>query len=139
MQDLPVILVVEKEGAELRSPSRLLQRQFKVVTCPVESVALEYVMESRPAAVLLDAALYYLQGAAIVERWSAASPGTHVVFVDAEGPWVLLMEPTPSDSGEMAIHPCALDEIGSAVAELLACGAAGRKECRDGRMAVLAV
>ena len=138
-QELPVILVVEKEGGDLRSPSQLLQERFKVVTCPVESVAVEYVKESRPAAVLLDATTYYLEGAGIVERWSAASPGTRVFFVDTDGPWVLLMEPALPDSGEMAINPCALGEIGSAVDELLGYECARGKECQDGRMAFLAV
>jgi DNA-binding NtrC family response regulator len=133
--ELPVILVVEQECGDLRSSSRLLQERYKVVTCPVESVALEYVMESRPAAVLLDADSYYLEGAGIVERWSAASPGTRVFFVDTDGPWALLMEPAAPDSGQMAINPCALDEIGNAVGELLG----GGKECQDGRMAFLAV
>ena len=137
-QELPVILVVEKEPGDLRSPSRLLQERFKVVTCPVETVALEYVSESRPAAVLLDADTYYLEGASIVERWSAASPGTRVIFVDTEGPWVLLMEPASAASGEMTINPCAIEQIGSAVDELLGHDAR-RKECQDGRMAFLAV
>jgi DNA-binding NtrC family response regulator len=137
-QELPVILVVEKEPGELRSPSRQLQERFKVVTCPVESVALEYVSESRPAAVLLDADTYYLEGAAIVERWSAASPGTRLIFVDTDGPWALLMEPTSSDSGEMAINPCGIEQIGLAVDELLGHDAR-RKECQDGRMAFMAV
>ena len=137
-QELPVILVVERERGELRSPSRLLQERFKVVTCPVEAVALEYVMESRPAAVLLDADTYYLEGAAIVERWSAASPGTRLIFVDTDGPYALLMEPTLSESGEMAINPCAVEQIGSAVDELLGPDVR-RKECQDGRMAFLAV
>ena len=137
-QELSVILVVEKEPGELRSSFRLLQERFKVVTCPVESVALEYVSESRPTAVLLDADTYYLEGAAIVERWSTASPGTRVIFMDTDGPWVLLMEPARSDSGEMAINPCAIDQIGSAVNELLGHDAR-RKECQDGRMAVVAV
>jgi len=138
-QELPVLLVVEKERGEFRSPSRLLQERFKVVTCPVESVALEYVMESRPAAVLLDAATYYLEGAGIMDRWNAASPGTRVIFVDTDGPWVLLMEPDPADQGEMAINPCTIDQIGSAVDELLSHDGARRKECPDGRMAFLAV
>jgi DNA-binding NtrC family response regulator len=137
-QELPVIVVVEQGSGDLRSPSRLLQERFKVVTCPVESVALEYVSESRPAAVLLDADTYYLEGAPIVERWSAASPGTRVIFVDTDGPWALLMEPTTAESGEMAINPCASEHIGSAVDELLGHDAR-RKECQDGRMAFVAV
>ena len=137
--DLPVILVVEQGGGELQSPSRFLQARFKVVTCPVEAVALEYLTESRPAAVLLDAASYYLEGSSILERWNAASPGTRVFFVDAEGPWALVMEPAASDAGQMALNPCALAEIGSAVDELLGHESAGGKECQDGRMAFLAV
>jgi DNA-binding NtrC family response regulator len=138
-QELPVILLVEKEGGDLQSSSRLLQQRFKVVTCPVETVALEYVKESRPAAVLLDATTYYLEGAALVDRWSAVSPGTRVLFVDREGPWALLMEPAVGNTGQMAINPCALDEIGTAVDELLGLDPVGGKECQDGRMAFLAV
>lgn len=138
-QDLPVILVVEQECGDLRSLSRFLQARFRVVTCPVEAVALEYLTESRPAAVLLDAATYYLEGGAIVDRWSAASPGTRVLFVDADGPWALVMEPAIADPAQMAINPCALGDLGRGVEEMLGSEAAGGKECRDGRLAVLAV
>jgi len=136
------ILVVEQELGDLHSPSRLLQSRFRVVTCPVEAVALEYVSESRPAAVLMDAAALYLEGSGVMERWRAASPGTRVLFVDTEGPWSLLLEPSEEISGQVAINPCAVDEIASAVAELLGrdpCEFAGGKEVQDDRMAFLAV
>ena len=55
MQDVrPVLVLVEMEGSDLKSPSRLLQTRYRVVTCPVEAVALEYVSESPPAAVLQE-------------------------------------------------------------------------------------
>jgi hypothetical protein len=134
MEDRPLIVVVEQEGGDLSSPSRLLQSRFRVVTCPVETVALEYVTESRPAAVLQDASAFYLDPG-VAGRWRDACPGTRVLFVDTDGPWALLMDPAGED---IAINPCALDEIASAVDELLS-GGAGRKECPNGGMAFLAV
>lgn len=133
--ELPTILVVEQETGDLRSPSRLLQSRYRVVTCPVEAVALEYVSESRPAALLMDASAFYLEGAGIVERWRKASPGTRVLFLDADGPWGLLLEIAGDAEGQVAINPCALDDIGSAVDEVLGRG----KEVQDGRLAFLAV
>jgi DNA-binding response OmpR family regulator len=134
------LVVVEKEGGDLNSPSRLLQSRYRVATCPVESVALEYVSESRPAAVLLEAASLYLEGPGIVERWRTASPGTRVLFLDTEGPWALLMELSETESGQVAINPCVLGEIASAVDEMLGRGSGdGRKEVQDDWMAVLAV
>lgn len=131
----PLIVVVEQEGGTLASPSRLLQSRFRVVTCPVEAVALEFVAESRPAAVLQDASAFYLDPG-VADRWRTASPGTRVLFVDTDGPWALLMDP---DGTDITINPCALDEIASAVDELLGGAGAGRKELQDGRMAFLAV
>ena len=138
-EDRPVIVVVEQEGGDLGSSSRLLESRFRVVTCPVERVALEFVSESRPAAVLQDASTLYLAGAAVVERWRAASPRTRVLFVDRDGPWALLMEPSPEEPGQVKINPCAIGEIASAVDELLKGDDAGSKEVEDGRMAFLAV
>jgi hypothetical protein len=130
-----VIVVVEQEGGDLASPSKLLQSRFRVVTCPVEAVALDYVKESRPAVVLQDASAFYLDPGAAA-RWRALSSGTRVLFVDIDGPWALLMEPEGPD---ITINPCALDEIASAVDELLGGADSGRKELQDGRMAVVAV
>jgi DNA-binding NtrC family response regulator len=137
--DQPVILVVEQESGNLHFIRRLLETRYRVLTCPVEAVGLEFVSESRPAAVLLDADAFYLEGSGLVERWRSASPGTRVVFVDTDGPWALLMEPDGTEPGQVSIHPCALDEIGSAVDELLGRRGAGTKECCDDRMAFLAV
>jgi DNA-binding response OmpR family regulator len=135
--ELPKMLVVEHEPGGLKSLSRLFQDRYQVLTCPVEAVALEYVSESRPVAVLMDASALYLEGSGIVERWKTASPGTRVVFLDREGPWALLMELSETESGQVSINPCALDEIAAAIGELL--GGAGRKEFLDDRMAFLAV
>jgi hypothetical protein len=133
-----VLVLVEKEGSDLRSPSRLLHSRYRVVTCPVESVALEYVSESLPAAVLQDASALYLEGPAIVQRWKTARPETRILFVDEDGPWVLLMEPEGPDSGSVRINPCVLDEVALALEEILeGDGAAARKEVEHGRMAVL--
>ena len=138
MREHPVILVVEPENGSLRLPCRLLASRYRVVTCPVEAVGLQYASESRPAAVLLDADALYLEGSGLVERWKSASPGTRVVFLDRDGPWALLLEPAGVQEGQVTIHPCALDEIGSAVGELLGCGEAGIRGDADGQMAVLA-
>ena len=138
----PNILVVEQGLGDLTSPTRLLQHRFRVVTCPVESVALEYVSESRPAAVLMDAAVFYLEGAGMVERWRKASSGTRLLFVDMEGPWTLLLELAGPDTGDVAINPCAVDGIASAVEELLGHAPGegeGEKEVRRDDSAVVAV
>ena len=135
----PVVLAVEREKGALREASRLLQSRYRIVTCPVESVALEFLSESRPTAVLFDAAALYLDGAPLVERWRQAAPGTRIFFVDMDGPWALLMEPVGTDGSEMSIHPCALDEIASGLDELLGRALAGITEVSDGRLAVAAV
>jgi hypothetical protein len=134
----PVIVVVEQGDGAHAAFSVFLQSRFRVVTCPVESVALEFVTESRPAAVLQDASAFYLDPA-VAERWRAASPSTRVFFVDTDGPWALLMEPAEPGSGHVTINPCALDEIASAVHELLGSDGAAGKEYQDGRMAFQAV
>jgi len=141
VQDVrPVLVLVETEGSDLGSPSRLLQSRYRVVTCPVESVALEYVSERVPAVVLQDASALYLEGPTIVQRWKLACPETRILFLDAEGPWALLMEPEDPDSGMVRINPCVLDEVASAVEEMLdGDGVAARKEVEDGRMAYLVV
>jgi hypothetical protein len=141
VQDVrPVLVLVEKEGSDLGSPSRLLQSRYRVVTCPVESVALEYVSESPPAAVLQDASALYLEGPEIVQRWKSVCPETRVLFLDADGPWGLLMEPEDPDSGMVRINPCVLQEVASAVEEMLhGDGVAAGKEVQDGRMAILVV
>jgi DNA-binding NtrC family response regulator len=135
-EKLSILVVGQESGDPLRFPSRLLQDRFRVATCPMESVALEFLSESRPAAVLMDADAFYLEGTAVVERLRAASPGTRVVFVDTDGPWTLLLEPESSGTGEVAINPCAVDELASAVGELLG---GEKKEACDGRLAILAV
>jgi DNA-binding response OmpR family regulator len=116
----PVVIVIEHESSELVSlTSRLKSVAFRVVTCPVEAVGLEYVAESRPDLVLLDARALYLDGPGVVERWSAASPDTRVVFVDADGPWTVLMELPDPSSGDIAITPCLTEDIAPAVEELI--------------------
>ncbi len=141
MQDVrPVLVLVETEGSDLGSSSRLLQFRYRLVTCPVESVALEYVSQSPPAAVLQDARALYLEGSSIVQRWKTACPDTRVLFLDAEGPWGLLMEPEDPESGMVRINPFVLDQVGSAVEEMLDGDAvAAGKEVEDGRMAFLVV
>lgn len=136
MDEKRLILVVGQESGDLRSPARLLDARFRVATSALESVALEFASESRPAAALVDADAFYLEGSAVVDRWRAAAPGTRVVFVDSDGPWTLLLEPDPAADGQMAIHPCAADELASAVSELLG---DEKKEACDGRLAVLAL
>ncbi|HLY11918.1 MAG TPA: hypothetical protein VKW04_21640, partial [Planctomycetota bacterium] len=84
--DRPLILVVEQDFQDLKPMVRTLSEgRFRLATCPVDSVALEFVAESRPRAVLLDAHALYLEGAACLARWTAASPGTRVLFLDADG------------------------------------------------------
>ena len=141
MQDVrPVLVLVEMEGSDLRSPSRLLQSRYRVVTCPVESVALEYVSQSPPAAVLQDASALYLEGPTIVQRWKTVCPHTRVLFLDADGPWALLMEPEDPESGMVRINPCVLDDVASAIEEMLGGDeVAAGKEVEDGRLAVLVV
>jgi DNA-binding NtrC family response regulator len=139
----PVVLIVEQEFRDLAPLSvRLARGPLHLATCPLESVALEYVAESRPAAVLLDARTLYLEGPDCLARWTAASPGTRVLFIDEDGPWCLLMELPGADSAQVTINPCDADGIAAAVEELLSCdpgAAAGGREPADDQLAVLAV
>lgn len=141
--DRAVLLVVEQDFRELPIlSSRLSEGNYRLATCPVESVALEFVKESRPAAVLLDARTLYLEGSSCLDRWKAASGSTRVLFVDADGPWCLLMELPDSDPSQVAIHPCGVEEIARTIEDLLSRDpgrGAGRREFHDGRLAVLAV
>lgn len=139
----PILLVVEHDFHELSILTpRLQDGRYRLATCPVESVALEYVKESRPAAVLLDARALYLEGPGCVRRWTAASALTRVLFVDIDGPWCLLTELPDADAGDVTIHPCGVEDLPRVIEELLSRppGAdAGRREVHDGRLAVLAV
>lgn len=131
--------MVERASGDRKAKSEGLESLYRVVTCPVEAVALEYVSESRPVAVLLEADALYLEGPGILDRWRRASPFTRVIFVDSDGPWILLMEFSDSDSGHIMINPCVLAEFGSAVDELLRRGGTWQKEFEDGRMVGVAV
>jgi len=103
----PVILVVEQDFRDLKPlVSGLSKGPFRLATCPVESVALEFLAESRPRALLLDARTLYLEGAECLERWNSASPDTRILFLDADGPWCLLMELPGADAGQVTINPC---------------------------------
>jgi DNA-binding response OmpR family regulator len=138
-----LILVVEQDFQDLKPiVQTLAEGPFRLVTCPVDSVALEFVAESRPHAVLLDSHALYLEGAACLARWNAASPGTRVLFLDADGPWCLLLELPDADPGHMTINPCAASQLATAVDELLTRvpgpGVRTMEVCDD-RMADLAV
>lgn len=139
----PVVLVVEQEFRDLAQLSaRLSAGPLRLATCPLERVALEYVAESRPAAVLLDARTLYLEGPACLGRWTAASPGTRVFFIDEDGPWCLLLELPGADAADITINPCAADGLAPAVEELLSRDPgrlAGGRETPDDQLAVLAV
>jgi len=139
----PVILVVEQDFRDLKPlVSRLSEGQFRLATCPVESVALEFLAESRPRALLLDARTLYLEGADCLRRWNLASPGTRILFLDADGPWCLLMELPGADPGQVTISPCGAQELAAAIGELLSrdpAPADGRTEVHDDGLAVLAV
>lgn len=139
----PVILVVERDFRELKPlAAGLADGPFRLVTCPVESVALEFVAGSRPAAVVMDARTLFLEGAACLERWTAASPGTRVLFLDVDGPWCLLMELPSADPGQVTINPCGAAQVAAAIEEALSRppgSPAGRSEVPDDRMAVVVV
>lgn len=137
--DRPVVLVVEQDFRELPALSeRLLSGKYRLATCPVEAVALEYVRESRPAAVLLDARTLYLEGPPCLDRWRSASGSTRILFADADGPWWVLMELQDADPGQVAIHPCGVQDIARTIEDLLSRDPA-RREVRDDRLAVVAV
>jgi DNA-binding NtrC family response regulator len=141
--DRPLILVVEQDFRDLKPMVQTLAvGRFRLATCPVESVALEFVAERRPKAVLLDAHALYLEGAACLARWNAASPETRVLFLDADGPWCLIMELPGADPAEVTINPCAAQQLATAIDELLSrAPAPGRRTtevCND-RLADLAV
>jgi DNA-binding response OmpR family regulator len=141
--DRPVLLVVEQDFQDLKPlVQKLAEGPFRLATCPVESVALEFVAESRPGAVLLDAHALYLDGAACLARWNAASPGMRVLFLDADGPWCLLMELPGADSAQVTINPCGVEQLAAGIEELLSrdpAPAAARTEVPDDGVAVLAV
>ncbi len=137
--DRPLILVVEQDFQDLKPMVQALgEGPFRLATCPVEAIALEFVAERRPLAVLLDAHALYLEGAACLARWNVASPGTRVLFLDADGPWCLLMELPGADSSQVSINPCAANQLGKAIEELLSREPAAAAEPSEGRDARLA-
>ncbi|HEV3026041.1 MAG TPA: hypothetical protein VG457_00630 [Planctomycetota bacterium] len=139
----PVILVMEQDFWDLKPlVSRLSEGPFRLATCPVESVGLEFLAESRPRAVLLDARKLYLEGADCLQRWNSASPGTRILFLDADGPWCLLMELPGADPGQVTINPCDAGQLAGAIDELLSrdpSAGVGRTEVHVDGLAVLAV
>ena len=141
--DRPVVLVVEQDFRDLKPlVSGLAEGPFRLATCPVESVALEFLAESRPRALLLDAGTLYLEGAACLERWRTASPGTRILFLDADGPWCLLLELPGADPAQMTINPCSAPQLAGAIEELLSRDPVpdvGRSEVHDDGLAVLVV
>lgn len=140
--DRPWILVVEQNFRDLKPiVQTLAEGRHRLATCPVEAVALEFVAESRPQAVILDSHALYLEGAACLARWNTASPGTRVLFLDADGPWCLLMELPDRDPAHVTINPCAASQLSAAVDELLSrvSGPETRTEVFDDRMADLVV
>jgi hypothetical protein len=135
----PVLLVVEQDFPDLPALTpQLIEGRYRLTTCPLEPVALEYVKESRPAAVLLDACTLYLEGPSCLERWKLASRSTRILFVDSDGPWCLLMELEDVDPGQIAIHPCRSREIALTIEDLLFRDS-DVKEVRDDRLAGVAV
>ena len=139
----PVILVVEQDFRDLKPlVSRLSEGPFRLATCPVESVALEFLAESRPRVLLLDARTLYLEGAECLQRWTTVSPGTRILFLDADGPWCLLMELPGADPGQVTINPCGAEQLAGAIDELVSRDPStgiGRSEVHDDGLAVLVV
>jgi DNA-binding response OmpR family regulator len=116
----PVILVVEQDFRDLKPLVAWLSAgPIRLATCPVESVALEFLAESRPRALLLDARTLYLEGADCLRRWNVASPATRILFLDTDGPWCLLMELPGADPGQVTINPCGVEQLAGAIEELL--------------------
>jgi DNA-binding response OmpR family regulator len=143
VDERPVILVVEQDFRDLKPlVSGLSKGPFRLATCPVESVALEFLAESRPRALLLDARTLYLEGAECLVRWNSVSPDTRILFLDTDGPWCLLMELPGADAGQVTINPCGAEQLAAAIDEVLSRDSStgvGKTEVRPDGLAILAV
>lgn len=112
------VLVVDGDSEPLRElAARFAPSRFRIATCPVWEVALEFIAENRPDLVLTDAQAFYLEGLALLDRIRKVSPDTRVLFLDSEGPWSLFMEPRGGDGAEVVINPCSRAEMLKAAME----------------------
>ena len=120
MSEKPSVLIVDDDSEALKALSaRLDPSRLRAVTCPYGRGAYEYVAENKPALVLLDARLLYLQGADSFQRMKTSSPQTRVVFLDSDGPWTLLMDLPGQETHEMLINPCVRDDVPRMVEQLI--------------------
>lgn len=112
------LLVVDGDSEPLKElAARFSSDRFRIATCPVWEVALEYIAENRPDFVLTDAQVFYSEGTGLLERIRRVAPDTRVFFLDSEGPWSLFMEPRGGDGAEVLINPCSRAELLKAAME----------------------
>lgn len=112
------LLVVDGDSEPLKElAARFSPERFRLATCPVWEVALEYIAENRPDFVLTDAQAFYVEGMGLLEKIRQVAPETRVLFLDSEGPWSLFMEPRGGDGAEVLINPCSRAELLKAALE----------------------
>ena len=120
MYEKPSVLIVDDDSEALKAISaRLDPLRFRAVTCRYGRGAFEYIAENKPALVLMDASLLYLQGADTFQPMKASSPQTRVVFLDSDGPWTLLMDLPGQETHEMLINPCVREDVPRVVEQLI--------------------
>lgn len=106
------LLVVDGDSEPLKElAARFTPERFRIATCPVWEVALEYIAENRPEFVLTDAHAFYMQGMGLLEKIRKVAPDTRVLFLDSDGPWSLFMEPCGGDGSDIVINPCSRAEL----------------------------
>ena len=85
MRDVPLILVVDDNGLNLRVAEKMLEKQFKVATVSSGKEALEYVKNTIPDLILLDIHMPEMDGFEVLEILQADSEykDIPVVFLTA--------------------------------------------------------
>jgi hypothetical protein len=112
MSRRPHILIVEdpEEPSGAISP-KLDPSEFRVGTCTLPKVALEFVLERRPDLVLMQASFLYREGVESLGAWRNVPKDSRLLFVDCQGSWTTLLELPDPETGSVRIFPCPTVEI----------------------------
>src|SRR6516165_2181244 len=114
------VLLLGKPGEALAALfGRASLRDCFLVATPETSTVESVARSLGPAAVVLEASEYYLEGSALVSRLRACSGGSRVVFLDVDRDWALWLEPESGPGREVRILPCELGRAGEGLRELL--------------------
>jgi DNA-binding NtrC family response regulator len=112
MAHRPHVLIVEDpEEPSGAMALRLSDSEFRVGTCALPKVALEFVLERRPDLVLMQASFLYREGVENLGAWRQVPEDSRLLFVDCQGSWTTLLELPDPETGTVRIFPCPTAQI----------------------------